>query len=182
MVLSVVCMSSCNDNRTYAEMKKDQEKAIGKLIADKGFEILRDYPKDSIFGENQFVKLENGIYLNVVNAGNGNKPVIAKTTVLIRFKVIDFANQSEEIAYDYFDNDKIPLEFLYGNASYTVSINSQNYYSDYYNFFGAGIENILPYVGEDAIVKAIIPFEEGSTMQSTLGTPLYFEKLKFMYY
>jgi hypothetical protein len=174
-------MSSCNNNRTYAEMKRDQEKAVKRLIAEKGFEILQNWPTDSIFGENQFVKLENGIYLNVVDSGNGNRAVVGKTTVLVRFRLIDFADKQEEVAVDFFDNNEYPFEFLYGNAAYLVSIHAQAY-DDYYYYFNEGIEHILQHVGENAVVKAIIPFETGSTMQSTLGLPLYYERMKFVYY
>lgn len=182
MVLSVLVMSSCNNNRTYADMKKDQEKAIKKLIAEKGFEILQTYPPDGVFGENQFVELENGIYLNVVDSGNGNRAVVGKTEILIRFRVADFAGQEEPVVSDLFANDSYPLEFLYGNAAYVVSMYASAYSGPYYGFFSAGIENILQYVGEGAVVKAIIPFEEGSTYQSSSGIPLYFEKLTYTYY
>jgi hypothetical protein len=173
-------MSSCNNTPSYADLKKAQEKAIGRFVAEKGFEILSTYPSDGVFGENQFVKLDNGIYLNVVDSGNGNRAVVGKTVVLTRFKVINFSDDAQTTA-DFFDNWMEPFEFLYGNAAYVVSSSAQSY-DYYYTYFSAGIESILGYVGENAVVKAIIPFEEGSTSQSTLGTPLYYEKLKFMYY
>jgi hypothetical protein len=173
-------MSSCNNTPSYADLKKAQEKAVKRFVAEKGFEILNAYPSDGVFGENQFVKLDNGIYLNVIDSGNGNRAVVGRTTVLIRFKVIHFSND-EETALDFFDNEASPFEFLYGNAAYVVSSSAQSY-DGYYYYFSAGIESILTHVGENAVVKAIIPFEEGSTAQSTLGEPLYYEKLKFMYY
>jgi hypothetical protein len=161
-------------------MQKAQERAINKLIAEKGFEVLQDYPDDGVFDENQFVKLDNGIYLNVIDSGNGNRAVVGKTTVLIRFKVTDITVE-EDNSIDFFDNGAVPLEFLYGNAAYIVAM-SGTAYNNYYAYFSTGIESILQYVGENAVVKAIIPFEEGSAAQSSYGTPLYFEKLKLMYY
>jgi hypothetical protein len=166
---------------SYADLKKAQERAINKFVAEKGFEILKDYPADGVFGENRFVKLDNGIYLNVVDSGNGNRAVIGKTTVLIRFKVIDITREGDA-GIDFFDNGATPLEFLYGNAEYIVAMNQGNIGSYYYSYFGRGIESILQYVGENAVVKVIIPFEEGSKAQEAYGTPLYFEKLKFVYY
>jgi hypothetical protein len=174
-------MSSCNNTPSYADMKKAQEKAINRFIAEKDIEILKTYPDDGVFGENQFVKLDNGIYLNVIDSGNGNKAVVGKTTVLVRFKVINFSDDAQTVR-DLFDNGEEPLEFLYGNAAYVVSSYSQVYDLYYYPYFSTGIESILEYVSENAVVKAIIPFEEGSSSQSTLGAPLYYEKLKFMYY
>jgi hypothetical protein len=182
VILSVVALSSCNNTRTYADMKRDQAKATKKLIAEKGFEIIQTYPSNGVFAENQFVELENGIYLNVVDSGNGTRALIGKTEVLTRFRVLDYADRDEPLVTDFFTNDAYPLEFLYGNASYVVSLYAGYYSGPYYNYFGTGIENILQYVGEGAVVKAIIPFEVGSTYQTTLGTPLYFEKLTFAFY
>jgi len=43
---------------------------LKRLIDANDFEILDDFPKDSIFKENQFVKLENGVYLNIIDKGS----------------------------------------------------------------------------------------------------------------
>ena len=50
-------------------MLKDEKKAINRLIDENDFEILKDFPEDSVFKENQFVELENGTYLNIIEKG-----------------------------------------------------------------------------------------------------------------
>jgi len=180
IVCGVICMASCNNAISYADMKKSQEKAIKRLISEKDFEILKDYPQDGVFGENQFVKLDNGIYLNVVDSGNGTRAK-AGTIVIVRFNAVDFTNDDEYYSANFFDNSVQPLEFLYGSASYVVSQHSSSV-DNYYVYFSAGMENILDYVGDGAVVKAIIPFEEGSSLQSSLGMAFYFDKMRFTFY
>ncbi|MDR1780756.1 MAG: DUF4827 domain-containing protein [Tannerella sp.] len=180
-VMCIAILSSCNNTKSYADMKRDQQRAINRLVNNNNFEILKEYPSNGVFGEKQFVELDNGVYLNVVDSGNGNRAVSGRTTVLIRFKIIDFTSSDSLYSVNYFDNSMPPLEFLYGNASYIVSVH-QSSMDDYYAYMSTGIESILEYVGENAVVKAIIPFEVGSTLQSSAGMALYFEKLRFTYY
>ena len=186
IALGFVFTLSCDSTPTYSELKKKQEKAIKKLIADKGFEILKDYPVDGVFGENQYIKLDNGIYLNVVDSGNGNRAVLGKTLVLTRFIVQDFANRDEPRVEDYFDNRSYPFEFVHGNAKATMSAHDPsvlNISQDaYYYYFSTGLESALLYVGENAVVKLIIPFETGSLMQQSINIPLYYEKVRYTYY
>jgi len=42
---------------------------------------------------------------------------------------------------------------------------------------------VLQYVGENSIVKLIVPFEYGSTYQTNnnFGAPLYYDKVRFQF-
>ena len=57
-------------------MLKDEKKAINRLIDENDFEILKDFPEDSVFKENQFVELENGTYLNIIEKGTSQRAVL----------------------------------------------------------------------------------------------------------
>ncbi|MDR2764294.1 MAG: DUF4827 domain-containing protein [Tannerella sp.] len=184
MIVSAVCVSSCSDDmKSYAEMKRDEKKAIDRLIATEGFEILNEYPADGVFGEKQFVLLDNGVYLNVVDSGNGNRAKLYTTTILMRCRV-RFIFQ-EDTTLSLFSNDAFPIEFIYGYAANTISQDaSAGTGSSIWYFLSTGVQSILEYVGENAEVKLIVPFEEGSSYQQAnqLGAPLYYEKVKFMFY
>lgn len=192
IIMTGIFFTACNKNKTYADMKKDQKKAIDKLITEKGFEILYEYPKDSVFKENQFVKLDNGVYLNVVDSGNGNRAVpysstTGGTNVLMRCSG-EFLYITSDTTFNTF-SELVPIEFTYGQASLTMS-KYANYYTSglgYHPvciFLSSGVESILEYVGEDSEVKLIVPFEVGSTYQSNnnYGAPLYYDKVKFQFY
>ena len=60
---------------------KAQEKAIDRLRADSGLVFLEEFPTDSIFKENEFVELDNGVYLNIVNKGNSERAVLGQTAI-----------------------------------------------------------------------------------------------------
>ena len=40
----------------------------------------------AFFKENEFVKLDNDVYLNVIDSGNGNRAVLGTTKVFCRFE------------------------------------------------------------------------------------------------
>ena len=64
-ILLILCVAlvaiSCSKTKSYTDMLKDEKKAIERFIDDKGLEILDDFPADSVFKENQFVLLDNGV-------------------------------------------------------------------------------------------------------------------------
>ena len=91
-ILLILCAAlvaiSCSKTKSYTDMLKDEKKAIERLIDANDFEILDDFPKDSIFKENQFVKLENGVYLNIIDKGSSERAVQYKTKMLYRCKFV----------------------------------------------------------------------------------------------
>ena len=159
-----------------------QQKAIDRLEKDSGLVFLDDFPKDSIFKENEFVKLEDGVYLNIIEKGNSERAVMGKTDVQTRFMATLFM-ESSSFGTGTVDllgphsNGTHPVEFKYGYYS-------EGLYSYYYNIFiSPGLAAGLPYVGDSAYVKLIVPFKQMGTLgdfQST-GTPVYFEKVRYIF-
>lgn len=196
LLAGVVLFSSCNNNKTYAEMKKDQKKALDKFITERNIEILHKWPADSAFAENQFLLLDNGVYLNIVDSGNGNRATQGKTKILMRCSG-EYIFQSDTAAFNIFVNNSpyAPIEFTYGLASAKIN-EFASWYPSYYHpvplFLSPGVESILQYVGENAVVKLIVPFDgnlgsnvfAGSTYQSynNYGAPLYYDRLRFQFY
>lgn len=88
-ILMILCAAlmvvSCDKTKSYTEHLKDERKAIERLIDREGFKVLKNYPSDGVFKENEFVKLENDVYLNVIDSGNGNRAVLGQTKAFCRF-------------------------------------------------------------------------------------------------
>jgi len=88
-ILLIMCAAimvvSCDKTKSYTDMLKAQEKAIDRLRADSGLVFLEEFPTDSIFKENEFVELDNGVYLNIVNKGNSERAVLGQTAIRSRF-------------------------------------------------------------------------------------------------
>lgn len=182
MIGVVILISSCGKSqRTYTEMLKDERKAINRLIDREGIVVLDEYPENGVFGENEFVKLESGLYLNVVDSGK-TKATLGSTKIFCRFIVehIDVLNDTTYV-YDGFANATYPLLFTLG-----VGTDSDSYYKaqPFSYYYSSGLQEPLvnkQYVGDSAIVKLIVPFKIGGEAQNTGGDPIYIKKLRYVF-
>ena len=188
--LTAVFTVSCNKTITYGEMKSAENKIIKRIIADHNIEVLEEYPKNGVFGENQFVHLSSGIYLNVVDSGNGNRAIPNGTDILIRLSGAFYESDTTE-NFSTFTNSSPPMEFRYGFARNVVEDHSYSY-DIYFMYFGVGLESIMSFVGDSAIVKLIVPgyseidsYPAGSAYQSSAGNrfiPIYFDRVRYTFY
>jgi len=180
IVLGVMMLAlSCNSGQTYSGMLKAQKKAINRLIDENDFEILNEYPANGVFKENQFVKLDNGIYLNVVDSGNGNRAVAGATSVLCRIttKWLITWQTMDTTTVNNFKNGSSPIVYRYGTTAPTSTDDFST------TFFSYALFNGLEYVGDSSVVKLIIPFEVQNQTSSfyTSGIPLYFSKVQYRF-
>lgn len=154
-----------------------QDRAIEKFIHDNNIEVLDEYPANGVFKENQFVHLDNKVYMNVVDSGNGTRAVAYKTTVLARFKGNFMV--TDTVSFENFSSWKFPVEFKYTNYSTAVDNNAYNV------FLSEGLNTPLKYVGDRARVKLIVPFQAGSTIgsysQQSSGTAIYFDLVTYQF-
>lgn len=181
LIISMVLAFSCSNTKSYGEMLKDERKAVKQMIKDSGFVILDKMPEDMKFAANEFVQLDGGIYMNVVDTGNGKRAVENKTTVYVRF-ITNGIGVNDTVGYNCIENGTYPLEFTYplladngyGYSNYTFTSGTAEY-----SLLGEGTSVPLKYVGEYAVVKLIVPFKKGSEMDMTNGTPRYYSWLKY---
>jgi len=191
-LIHAAVLFSCGDKyKTYEELKADEKKIIERILWAKNIDVLSDFPTDGIFGENEFVELGTGIYLNVVDSGNGVRATPNVTTVLVRASG-EVYDRDSTYTFNTFTNSSDNMSFRFGNAYTVVSQNSLNYYSDYYRLFSMGLESILNYVGDSAVVKLIIPgyseiggYPGGSTFQTANNNeyyPIYYDRVRYIFY
>ena len=188
--LNLMFTVSCNGTKTFEELKSDEKKIIKRIISEKNITVLSDYPADGVFGENEFVQLSSGIYLNVVDSGNGDRATYGETTLLVRVSG-EYYYADSTYTFSTFSNAASPFEFKYGYAYNVVSEHTYSY-DVYYYFFGMGMESILEHIGDGAIVKLIVPgyaeisgYSAGSTMQSAdrgAFVPIYYDRIKYTFY
>jgi len=173
--LSAVLLS-CNNNKSYADMLKAEKKAIDRFIAENEIEILKSYPANGVFEDRQFVALDNGVYLNVVDSGNGNRAVSGKTTVMCRARVkwlMEWLG-ADTATVDNLGTASSPMVFRYG-----VAVESYDEFSTY--FFNSALAAGLEYVGDSSTVKMIVPFSMSSQTFNTNGIPLYYSKVLYRF-
>jgi len=191
MIILGLVLGSCGKrSKSFSEYKKEEREAINRLITKEGFEILSKYPSDGVFGTKQFVLLDNGCYLNVIDSGNGNRATSNKTIVLIRCSKIGIM-PNDTFSVSIFDNRFQPLEFVFGRMNEAKAKAGSDYTSFSYLFLSPGIESALNYVGENAIVRMIIPFDNGQSSKYPLGigsaaqddsrTPMYYDRIRYVF-
>lgn len=187
-ILMIMCVAlvlvSCDKTKSYTEHLKDERKAIDRLIDNEGIRVLKNYPSDGVFKENEFVKLDNDVYLNVIDSGNGERAVLGTTKVLCRFEAKGFLDS--DTAYMMTNNLTyslgalgFPTEFIFGYNVYSGE--SRSYDPDL--FVGEGLATALYHVGDGAIVKLIVPFKRmasGGYFQKNY-IPVYFSKVKYTF-
>lgn len=194
-ILMIVCAAllalSCNKTKSYTDMLKDQKKAIERLIDKEGFEILKDFPKDSVFGEKQFVELENGVYLNIIDKGTNERAVYG-TKILYRCTMYYPMNPVYIDARDSYNRLITPYGYYlvsdstYISSNYGPHSNGTSPYSFTYGDYtssnvGEGLMTPLQYVGDRAKVKLIVPFKRGLPADNSNGEPAYYEILEYKF-
>lgn len=181
IVFAAIVVVSCDKTQSYTDMLNAQEKAIDRLIDQNGIIVLNDFPKDSIFKDKEFVKLDNGIYLNIIDRGNKERATLYSTEIQTRFIARMFMGGEKDTAtldiLGPLSSSTYPVEFKYGY--YTPLNPNVSYYYDM--FISPGLAAGLPYVGDSSYVKLIVPFKEMSEDFQSNGTPVYFEKVRYIF-
>jgi hypothetical protein len=172
LVAAALGFSSCNNTKSYADMLKDQKRALTKLFADSGYVTLASYPANGVFAPNEFFVLDNGVYLNVVDSGNGNRPIPGITSILCRFRAHILL---DTVSYENISNGTFPLVYTYGKTDYT----SQEPYMS--QFFTTAMFSAMEYVGDSSEVKIIIPFDVSSSYFQTQGNPIFYDRMRYRF-
>ena len=184
MMTAVLLITSCDKTQSYADMLKAEEKAIERLMDEEDIVVLKEYPADGVFKENEFYQMDNDVYINVIDSGNGNRIGTKRQNVNSRFVVRFF--KSDTLELDGFASSRLPVTFSY-----------QKYTEDYYiggydqndtnvdavmsSFICEGLASGLQHVGDSAVVKLIVPFKVGPSSFQSSGEPLYFPKVRYTF-
>lgn len=175
--------SSCSKTETYADKLKKESKTINSFIDKHKIKVLRTYPANGVFQNNEFfLDPQSGVYFQVVDSGNGQRANSDKRTqIVMRFKdalrigtsdTTKYTNMDQNGIFDYMDLT-FGLSSTYTNANTSAGSN--------YSFKSPGCVVPLAYVGDSAVVKMIIPFVTGSSLQLLTSEPIYFDYLIYSF-
>ncbi len=176
LLCAMFSVTSCNKTTSYTDMLKAEKKAIERLMDSEGIVVLSSYPKDGVFKENEFYKMDNGVYLNVIDSGNGNRATSYETRVICRFVARIFMTDTTVI--DGFSSSQFPVTFKYG---INEAIEDEGAFSNLNYFVSEGLASGLDYVGDSSYVKLIVPFKVSSSTLSSAGEPVYFQKVRYIF-
>ena len=88
MMTAVLLITSCDKTQSYADMLKAEEKAIERLMDEEDIVVLKEYPADGVFKENEFYQMDNDVYINVIDSGNGNRIGTKRQNVNVRMSIV----------------------------------------------------------------------------------------------
>ena len=184
MMTAVLLITSCDKTQSYADMLKAEEKAIERLMDEEDIVVLKEYPADGVFKENEFYQMDNDVYINVIDSGNGNRMGTKRQNVNSRFVVRFF--KSDTLELDGFASSRLPVTFSYQKYTEVYYIwgydqNDTNVDAVMSSFICEGLASGLQHVGDSAVVKLIVPFKVGPSSFQQSGEPLYFPKVRYTF-
>ncbi len=185
LMCAALSVSSCDDTKSYTERLEAEKDAIERLMEQEGIVVLDDYPADGVFRENEFVKLENDVYLNVIDSGNGNRiGEGVRQNVICRFTARIF--MSDTVTIDGFASNYLPVTmqctpYYEYNMMQTTAVQDGSASSGLEMYVSEGLASGLYHVGDSAEVKLIVPFKISSTMLRQMYEPVYFTRVRYIF-
>ncbi len=152
-------IASCDDSESYADLLKEENKAVNNFLADQ--RIVSDIPKDSIFESGKdapYYKMDEdgNIYMQVINPGTKDNKAKTDQLIYFRFTRYNLLEYSNGVLPEGWGNandfDYKNTEFRFGN--YTLPSSSQ---------WGTAIQLPLYYLGIDCEVNLVIRSQYGYT-------------------
>lgn len=182
LVCILAIFASCNKSDSYADKLKRERKNIKRFINEHDIRVLDAYPASGVFEANEYFREPTtGVYINVIDSGNGKRADAEKRSVVnVRFWDAMSLPASESDTITFNEGGVDPIQFMYGvESSYTNSSTGSYLDQIEYLYLSKGMTMPLKYVGEDAVVSLIIPFNAGSIAQQNGSYPIFFTKLKY---
>ena len=176
ILLAIVLSSiniACDNQKTAMELIREEKKAIERYLERQNITVLKNYPQNGVFGEKEYFRTGDGLYMHVVDSGNGNrvKPMIDQ--VQVRFESFYYiksyvSGQTTPVTLDY---SWFPMEFIYGQSG--------SYAADPSGLPCDGWAIPLRYVGEGAIVDLIIPSGLGNSSDNSAFSAVFYKNLRY---
>lgn len=197
-------LQSCNDGKTYAEMKEEEADAINKYILDNDIMVISEkefFEKDTMTAENEYVLFEeSGVYMNIMCKGEGEILEEGTYDILSRFvevcikDVSDLGLSAGDTLLFNMHNNSYPSQLRYPEelkvtigSSGSYSATFQGYSSMYQQYQTTAVPSgwLVPLAfikpvrttqsDKLARVKIIVPHSEGTSSASRYVYPCLYE-------
>jgi len=155
---------ACDKAKTAQELMKEEKKAIDRFIRESDF-IVTGIPAE-MYNKNVYFRTKEGLYINVIDSGNGNKARYGKEEVIVRYdSIFFFKSESEKKPGNTWAGDAEVI-FRYGRP-------------DSYYIEGWAIG--LSLVSQNARVNLIIPSGLRQSAAQTSFQPVFYENLYYRF-
>jgi len=185
---------SCNDGKTYAEMKEDEREAIKRFIELNDIKVIDEdqfAEQDSMtnVAANEYVLFEeNGVYMQVVERGGGDLLEDGRHEILVRYleeRIVEDGT-ADTLSLNTIQNlYPHPDQFILTKEKNSLSASFSNSGAMYGTHSSAYVPSgwLLPLnylkVGREisnrSKIKLIVPHSEGTATASGQVFPCYYE-------
>ena len=189
-----LAFQSCNNGKTYAEMKEDEREAIQRFIELNNIKVIDEdqfIEQDSMtnVAANEYVLfVESGVYMQVVERGNGEMLEDGRHEILARYMEQQIVEDgtTDTLSLNTIQNlYPHPDEFILTKSGNSLSASFSNNGAMYSTHSSAYVPSgwLLPLnylkVGREisgrSKVKLILPHSEGTATASSQVFPCYYE-------
>ena len=198
-------LQSCNNGKTYAEMKEEEADAINRFILEKDIKVISEkefIENDTMTAENEFVLFDkSGVYMNIQYRGDGKILEEGRYNISSRFIEIcikDVPDMSisagDTLAtnkyYPYATYSENFLLTVGSSSSYSASFTDQAQSAMYTAYSTSAVPNgwLVPFAylkmksyisappsDKIARVRLIVPHSEGTSLATKYVYPCYHE-------
>ena len=168
-----VVLTACDDDKSYAELLEEENKAVNLYLADQTIETTLPEDNDFITGEDApYYRLDNdgNVFMQVVKKGDGE---MAQSDQLIYFRFMRY----NLINYDGVNT--MPGE---GNSDYVeggnMSFRYQNFTLESSSAWGMAIQMPLQYLPLNSEVRLVVKSQYGWTSEISSVQP-YLYHIRF---
>lgn len=184
-----LAFQSCNNEKTYAEMKEEEREAIKRFIEKEdinviSFDQFQEQDSTTNVKENQYVLFsDNGVYMQIVNEGDGEKMEDGRHEVLVRYieKKIKEGGTADTLTGNWFSSYPDEMMVQKSGKSYQATFKV----GEMGNTYGAAVPSgwLIPFnyikigrsISGRSKVKLIVPHSEGQMEASSYVYPCYYE-------
>lgn len=190
VLMSVLCIQSCDDYETYGEKKEAERDAIAEFISDSTINVITEAQFDAQgqttdVSKNEFVYLgKSGVYMQIVRKGCG-EPLEEdrQVNVLCRYSEYNIIDKVYQTRNDYSPRNPEKMTVMRDGSSFTASFVSGIMFTAYGASVPAGWLVPLLYVNvgrqtqpgdEVALVRLIVPHTKGHSYASSSVYPCFY--------
>lgn len=195
-------LQSCNNGKTYAEMKEEEADAINKFILENDIKVISEkefIENDTITAENEFVLFDkSGVYMNIQYRGDGEILKEGRYNISSRFIEICIKDVSDMgiTAGDTLTSNRYSpysenfLLTVGSSGSYSASFTDMAQSTMYDAYSTSAVPNgwLVPFAylkmksyisaapsDKIARVRLIVPHSEGTSYATQYVYPCYYE-------
>lgn len=195
-VLGILCFPSCDNSKTYADLKEEERDAIQRFIEVNGIKVISEdvfEEQDSVtnLAENEYVLFEeSGVYMQILERGDGEILQDGRHIILARYVETQI---NEDGSIDTLSLTTIsnvashPDEFILTKSdnSYSASFKDGSMMANVHGSSSVPTGWILPFKylkvgfstreGSRSKIKLIVPHSQGTYTASSSVIPCFYE-------